>query len=283
MEISEIFKLGKEYYIDSQYADVNRELKMIVSEVLNLEESYITIHDDIEVNSDNKKKIFEILDRRKNGEPLQYILGHQFFYKHDFIVDKNVLIPRYDTEISVEAILKAIDKNDRMLEIGCGTGCVSISIALEYNDVKVDSVDISDFAIENTLKNIRKYNCENIKVFKSDIYQNVDGKYDIIYSNPPYIPTKEIQKLQKEVQYEPILALDGGFDGLNIYRRIIKNLDKYLTEKGFLILEIGYDQAEEIINLLGDYNILVLKDLSDHNRVVIATKGDIDVRKFRSF
>lgn len=283
MEISEIFKLGKEYYVDSKYADVNREIKMIISEVLNLDESYITVHDDIEVSSDDEKKIFEILNRRKNGEPLQYILGHQFFYKHDFIVDKNVLIPRYDTEISVETILKAIKKNDRVLEIGCGTGCVSISIALERNDVKIDSVDISDYAIENTLKNVRKYNCENIKVFKSDIYQNVADKYDIIYSNPPYIPTREIEKLQIEVQHEPVLALDGGCDGLSIYRRIIKDLDKYLTEQGFLILEIGYEQAEDITNLLGDYNTLVLKDLSGHDRVVIATKGDIDVRKFRSF
>ncbi|WP_455258706.1 peptide chain release factor N(5)-glutamine methyltransferase [Peptoniphilus asaccharolyticus] len=283
MEIKRAFELGREYYKESEYADVNREMKMILSGILDIEESYLIIHNDFDISIDDEKKFFEILERRKNGEPLQYILGHQFFYKYDFIVDEHVLIPRYDTEISVEALLKVAKAGDEVLEIGCGTGCVSISLALECPNLNIDCVDISEYALQNTLKNVEKYNCKNINVIKSDLYQNIDKKYDIIYSNPPYIPTEDIKDLQKEVQHEPMLALDGGADGLDIYKRIVKDLDKYLKDKGFLILEIGYDQANDLVKLLKDYNTCVLKDLSGHDRVVIATKGDMDVRKFRSF
>lgn len=269
MEIREALIKGKEYYKDSKFADENREMKLILSTLLEVDSTYLYIHDDQELSKEIEDKFFDILTRRKQGEPLQYILGNQDFYKYNFIVKKGVLIPRYDTEISVSTILSKLNDGDRMLEIGSGTGCVSISVALE-KDVLIDAVDISDIAIENTRLNIEKFNLKNVNIIKSDVYENIDGKYDIIYSNPPYIKTEEIASLQAEVQHEPLLALDGGEDGLDVYKKIIKGLDSHLNENGYLILEIGFDQAEDLRNLLEGYKVEVIKDLSGHDRVIVA-------------
>lgn len=282
MEIKEAFKLGKDFYKNIEYADEYKEMKIILSNILNVDDTYFILHDDEVLNVEQIKKFFDILKERKSGVPLQYILGNQDFYKYNFIVDNGVLIPRYDTELSVETILSLVKDGDKMLEIGVGSGCVSISVALEKK-LYIDAVDISDLALNNTIKNIKKFNLKNINVFKSNVYENVSKKYDIIYSNPPYIKSEEIKSLQKEVQHEPRLALDGGIDGLDIYRKIITNLENYLNECGYLILEIGFDQAADLKKLLEGYNICVLKDLSGHDRVIVATKGDLDVRKFRSF
>lgn len=282
MDLKEALYLGKSYYKDTQYADENREMRLILSKILEVDDSFFITHDDFNLNDIQEKQFFDILNRRKNGEPLQYILGNQDFYKYNFIVDRGVLIPRYDTEISVLAILDIIKPKQKMLEIGVGTGCVSISVALEQ-DVNIDAVDISEIAINNAKKNIEKFNCKNIKVFKSDMFENIHDKYDIIYSNPPYIKSKDIKNLQKEVLQEPITALDGGEDGLIFYREIINNSINYLKKNGFLIFEIGFDQANDVKNILKDYKVHIIKDLSGHDRVIVATKGELDVRKFRSF
>ncbi len=156
-----------------------------------------------------------------------------------------------------------------MLEIGCGSGIVSISIDLETK-VDVTSVDISDKAIENTTINRDMLN-SNIKILKSDLFSNVIGKFDLIYSNPPYIKSIDIEKLQVEVKnYEPRLALDGGEDGLFFYRSIIKTCPKFLNSKGFLVFEIGYDEAEDIYNLMKDnFKVEVYKDLNKLDRVIV--------------
>lgn len=271
MEIKEALIEGRKYLKDLEYTDPIYETRRILSFLLNKDLSYLVAHDSELLDSTLEERYFEILDKRKNGMPIQYILGEEDFYGRSFKVLEGVLIPRQDTEISVETILKIIKNNkiNNMLEIGCGTGIVSISVDLETK-IDVTAVDISQKAIENTKINKEKIG-STITVLKSDLFSNIKNKFDIIYSNPPYIKSDEIEKLQVEVRkHEPRLALDGGEDGLHFYRKIIEKAPEYLNDRGYLVFEIGHDEAKDICALMEDnFDVEVIKDLSKLDRVVV--------------
>lgn len=271
MEIKKALIEGRKYLKDLEYTDPIYETRRILSFLLNKDLSYLVAHDNELLDSTVEERYFEILDKRKNGMPIQYILGEEDFYGRSFKVLKDVLIPRQDTEISVETLLKIIKNNkiNNMLEIGCGTGIVSISVDLETK-VDVTAVDISQKAIENTKINKEKIG-STITVLKSDLFSNIKNKFDIIYSNPPYIKSDEIEKLQVEVRkHEPRLALDGGEDGLHFYRKIIEKAPEYLNNRGYLVFEIGHDEAKDICALMVDkFDVEVIKDLSKLDRVVV--------------
>lgn len=271
MEIKEALIEGRKYLKDLEYTDPIYETRRILSFLLNKDLSYLVAHDSELLDSTLEERYFEILDKRKNGMPIQYILGEEDFYGRSFKVIKDVLIPRQDTEISVETLLKIIKNNkiNNMLEIGCGTGIVSISVDLETK-VNVTAVDISQRAIENTKINKEKLG-SRIKILKSDLFSNVTEKFDLIYSNPPYIKSDEIEKLQVEVRkHEPRLALDGGEDGLYFYKKIIEKAPEYLNDRGYLVFEIGHDEAKDICALMEDkFYVEVIKDLSKLDRVVV--------------
>lgn len=271
MKIKEALIEGRDYLKDLEYTDPIYETRRILSDLLNKDLSYLVSHDEDLLDSKIENKYFEILEKRQKGIPLQYILGEEDFYGRTFKVIEGVLIPRQDTEISVEKILNIIENNqiNNMLEIGCGTGIVSISVDLE-SSVDVTAVDISEKAIENTRINKEKLNSK-IKIINSDLFSNINEKFDLIYSNPPYIKSCEIENLQVEVRdYEPRLALDGGEDGLFFYRSIIKSSPEFLNHKGFLVFEIGHDEAEDICNLMKDkFEVEVYKDLNNLDRVVV--------------
>lgn len=271
MKIKETLIEGRDYLKDLEYTDPIYETRRILSDLLNKDLSYLVSHDEDLLDSKIENKYFEILEKRQKGIPLQYILGEEDFYGRTFKVIEGVLIPRQDTEISVEKILNIIENNqiNNMLEIGCGTGIVSISVDLE-SSVDVTAVDISEKAMENTRINKKELNSK-IKIINSDLFSNINEKFDLIYSNPPYIKSKEIDNLQVEVRdYEPRLALDGGEDGLFFYRSIIKSSPEFLNHKGFLVFEIGHDEAEDICNLMRDkFEVEVYKDLNNLDRVVV--------------
>ena len=271
MEIKEALIEGRKYLKDLEYTDPIYETRRILSFLLNKDLSYLVAHDSELLDSTVEERYFEILDKRKNGMPIQYILGEEDFYGRSFKVLKDVLIPRQDTEISVETLLKIIKNNkiNNMLEIGCGTGIVSISVDLETK-IDVTAVDISKRAIENSIINKEKLG-SGIKIMKSDLFSNVKESFDLIYSNPPYIKSDEIEKLQVEVRkHEPRLALDGGEDGLHFYRKIIKKAPKYLNDRGYLVFEIGHDEGKDICALMEDkFDVEVIKDLSKLDRVVV--------------
>ena len=271
MKIKEALIEGRDYLKDLEYTDPIYETRRILSDLLNKDLSYLVSHDEDLLDSKIENKYFEILEKRQKGIPLQYILGEEDFYGRTFKVIEGVLIPRQDTEISVEKILNIIENNqiNNMLEIGCGTGIVSISVDLE-SSVDVTAVDISEKALENTRINKEKLNSK-IKIINSDLFSNINEKFDLIYSNPPYIKSSEIENLQVEVKdYEPRLALDGGEDGLFFYRSIIKSSPEFLNHKGFLVFEIGHDEAEDICNLMKDkFEVEVYKDLNNLDRVVV--------------
>lgn len=271
MEIKEALIEGRKYLKDLEYTDPIYETRRILSFLLNKDLSYLVAHDSELLDSTLEERYFEILDKRKNGMPIQYILGEEDFYGRSFKVIKDVLIPRQDTEISVETLLKIIKNNkiNNMLEIGCGTGIVSISVDLETK-IDVTAVDISKRAIENSIINKEKLG-SRIKIMKSDLFTNIKESFDLIYSNPPYIKSDEIEKLQVEVRkHEPRLALDGGEDGLHFYRKIIKKAPKYLNDRGYLVFEIGHDEGKDICALMEDkFDVEVIKDLSKLDRVVV--------------
>lgn len=271
MEIKEALIEGRKYLKDLEYTDPIYETRRILSFLLNKDLSYLVAHDSELLDSTVEERYFEILDKRKNGMPIQYILGEEDFYGRSFKVLKDVLIPRQDTEISVETLLKIIKNNkiNNMLEIGCGTGIVSISVDLETK-IDVTAVDISKRAIENSIINKEKLG-SRIKIMKSDLFSNVKESFDLIYSNPPYIKSDEIEKLQVEVRkHEPRLALDGGEDGLHFYRKIIEKAPEYLNNRGYLVFEIGHDEAKDICALMEDkFDVEVIKDLSKLDRVAV--------------
>lgn len=271
MIIREALLEGINYLKDLEYTNPIYESRKILAELLEKDLSYLIAHDEEKLNKLIEDRYFNILEKRREGYPLQYILACEDFYGRRFDVLEDVLIPRQDTELSIEVLLDIIKNNKiiNMLEIGCGTGIVSITIDLE-SDIDVTGLDISPQAIKNTTINKNKFN-SNIKIIESDLFDKVNNKFDIIYSNPPYIKTKEIENLQVEVrEHEPRLALDGGEDGLVFYRKIVKESKDYLKENGFLVFEIGYDEGNEVLQLMKDkFDVKIYKDLNNFDRVVV--------------
>ncbi|MDE6028862.1 MAG: peptide chain release factor N(5)-glutamine methyltransferase [Clostridiales bacterium] len=216
------------------------------------------------------KKANEYADRLLAGEPLSYVLGNAEFCGIKLAVDNRVLIPRFETEVLAETAVKHIgDKQMRVLDLCTGSGCIAVVIA-KNTAAQVVAADLSDDALEVAKSNLKGLGAE---VVKSDMFGSVEGKFDLIVSNPPYIRTAEIAGLQSEVTAQPRMALDGGEDGLDFYRIIADEAPKYLTDKGVIMLEVGYDQAEQVCGLLKKIGACrVIKDLDGKDRIVICEK-----------
>ena len=253
------------------------EAEQIVMKALDIDRTQLLINGKKTAGKNDIKAVNEMLSRRKNGEPLQYILGECEFMSLPFYVESGVLIPRADTETLVEEIIKAAKPQMKILDICSGSGCIGISLAHYIKDATVTMLDISDKAMNVSEKNIALNGVQDrVTVIKCDILNEIpQGEYDVIVSNPPYIETAVIDKLQTEVKdYEPRLALDGGGDGLVFYRRITDTAPQMLNENGILALEIGFDQGKSVSELMKKNfeDIKVTKDLAGNDRVVIGRK-----------
>lgn len=216
--------------------------------------------------------------RRQNREPLQYITNQQNFYGRDFFVDKRVLIPRFDTEILVETILSTVPSQSEIhiLDVCTGSGCIAITLSKELEKAKVWGTDISKKALEVAEKNNLQLGA-NVVFYESDLYDKVEGQFDIIVSNPPYIKSHVVvEQLQPEVKdYEPRLALDGKEDGLWFYKKLVEEARNYIKPGGYLFFEIGYDEGIAVSEMLkqnGWYDIKVKKDYKELDRVVYARR-----------
>lgn len=269
--VKEILKQGQEqlkkYNIDTS------EARLLLAFVLNIDKTKIYCIE--ECDDSISDRFFECINKRCMNIPYAYITQMQEFMKLPFKVNNNVLIPRQDTEVLVENVVQIAKNinadNIKVLDMCTGSGCIAISIDRYINKANVVAVDISKEALEVAQIN-NQMNNTNVEFIQSNLFENLtDKEFDIIVSNPPYIPSEDITKLQKEVLHEPIIALDGGKDGLDIYRMIIIFSKEYLNENGYLILEIGFDQAKDIVELLkeeGYVNIEVIKDLANNDRVI---------------
>lgn len=263
---------------ESSIEDSVNIAKILMSYTINKPEEYLIVNDK-EILSDEILEIYnKNINRIKAGYPLQYITKNQEFMKLNFYVNEDVLIPQPDTEILVEKVLEICKKEHKegpikILDLCTGSGAIAISIKKYIDNAEVIATDISDNALKVAEKNAKINNVE-IKFIKSDMFENIDDKYDIIVSNPPYIEKNILKTLPKDVQYEPALALDGGIDGLDFYRKIAKNAHKHIKMNGYLVLEIGYNQKNSVIKILEKEekykNIMTIKDLANNDRVIIS-------------
>lgn len=223
------------------------------------------------VTPKNYQRIFELVGERIAGKPLQYILSETEFFGYPIKLNQNVLIPRFETELLCDYAMKEIRKESKVLDLCTGSGCIAVAIAKEKG-AQVTASDISPEAIEVAKENAR-INGVSVEFVESNLFAKVTGVFDVIVSNPPYIRSGDIAGLERIVRdFEPRLALDGGADGLDFYRAIARDFEKFLAPKGYLFLEVGYDQAKEVAALFGKRDIKIIKDYSGIERIVRVRK-----------
>lgn len=261
---------GSKYLVDNNIDNGKVDAWHLFSHLININRAEYFLHSDKEISDLQYNQYMELIKKRANNVPLQYIIGYQDFMGLKIKVNKNVLIPRLDTEILVEEVLKT-SKGKDVLDLCTGSGCIIISLMKSGNINSGLGADISKAALAVARGNAI-INEVNVSFIESDLFSNIEGRFDIIVSNPPYIPKDDIKELSKEVRdYEPHLALDGREDGLYYYRQIAKELAQYLKPKGFVFFEIGYNQAEALIEILeaeGIKEIEVIKDLAGLDRII---------------
>lgn len=281
--IESVLAEGKSLLKDAYIRTWALDGEILLSHVLSFSRVQLFIHSKDEISEEQEKAYKELIYKRLEGVPTQYLTNEQEFMSLPFYVDSSVLIPRQDTEILVETALDFIDKEKefQVLDVCTGSGCIGISIAYYAPLSQVIGIDISEDALKVAEHNAKLNKVNNrIHFIKSNLFEEVPedlkGNIDMIVSNPPYIPTEEIKELMKEVStYEPTIALDGGRDGLDFYRLIVKDGKEYLKSGGILIFEIGYNQGDEVVHLLKSQNfteIEIKKDLAGLNRVVFGIK-----------
>lgn len=246
---------------------------LILEDVLGKTRSELKLNMPFELTKEEEEKINEI-SNVYHKKPLQYILGHWNFYGREFNVRENVLIPRFDTENLLETVIGWKEHYDKILDIGTGSGIIALTLALEFPEATVIGVDISEDAFFLAEENRQLLNVKNAEFRLGDLFEPVQGqRFDLICSNPPYINLEDMEKLDWKVKSEPTLALYGGEDGLDFYRRIIKQASNYLKPEGILAFEIGRDQGKSIELYLqeeGFYNIKLFQDLQGFDRVILA-------------
>ncbi len=256
--------------------------RLLMQFILKQTRQYIIVYDEKNLTLKQEKSYFEKVEKIIQGIPLQHITHQQEFMKMNFYVSKDVLIPRPDTEVLVEEVIKIAKKINakKILDLCTGSGAIAISLAKYIPNSQITATDISHKALEIAEKNAKNNEVDKqIAFLYSDLLQQIPKeKYDMIVSNPPYIQRGLIKSLEEEVQKEPQIALDGGWDGLDFYRRIIKQADEYLKYGGYLCLEIGYDQKIDVIDLIEQEEKYTdtygKKDLYGNDRVIITKVGD---------
>ncbi len=251
MNISETLHKATEILKENRISEPRREANSLLAFALGKDKTFLIAHSEYELSETEAIKFEKLLTRRAAHEPLQYIRGQQEFFGLDFVVTHDVLIPRPETELIVEAAIEILKEkeNPHFCEIGTGSGCISISILHTIKNATATSADISEKALEITKLNAEKNEvADRLKLIKSDVFEHVENeKFDLVVSNPPYVPTKDFESLQAEVRdYEPHIALTDGGNGLSIIEKIITDAPKFLKPDCYLLMEIGFDQSFKV-------------------------------------
>ena len=279
MNIHQAIQEAKLILKEKKIKSLDLDTQILMTKVLKKDRKFIILNPTKEISNQSLKYFKNLVIKRSKGEPVAYLVKKKYFWKYEFIVSKDVLIPRPDTELIVEQVLKLTRNRQRLslLDIGIGSGCILLSILKDKKNFYGTGIDIS----KKTL-NICKINSQNLditnrlKLFKSDIDNFHFGKYDLIISNPPYIKKNEIKYLDRDiVGFEPLRALDGGVDGLSEINKVINRSSELIKKNGFLILEINYNQKRFVKKLLENKGFFiknVIKDLSNNDRCIISVK-----------
>ena len=275
MTIKEILSKGMIILKGNNIDSPKVKSRLLLQYILKKPRQYLIVYDNEEVGKKEQWEYFVNIEKLANGVPLQHITHTQEFMKMDFYVDENVLIPRPDTEILVEEVIKIAQKinKPKILDLCTGSGAIAISIAKNIPDTEIYGIDISSKALDIAKKNAKELQA-NVKFIKSNLFNKLDKmKFDIIVSNPPYIKRRDINYLSEEVRKEPNLALDGGIDGLDFYRKITEQAIDYLKLGSYLCYEIGFDQKDEVIDIINKQQqyskTYCKKDLGGNDRVII--------------
>lgn len=302
MTVQELWSEGNRILTEAGIEEARLDSGYLLEWVLKCNHSYLLLNPKVEVIKDLEQQYRLVIDERKTHKPLQYIIGEQEFMGYSFSVNEHVLIPRQDTEILVEAVLKQLshlNKGDRnveqilgctgtnhvfkILDMCCGSGCIGISLWKMIHDkqryrqqdgiCQITLSDVSPEALCVTRENAKRLKAD-VQVIESDLFHDIHETYHMIVSNPPYIPSKVVDTLMPEVRdHEPRLALDGSSDGLLFYRSIIEQVKDYLEEEGYVFFEIGFDQAEDVRKIFVDAGfeqVSVVQDLAGLDRVIYA-------------
>lgn len=250
----------------------NLDVKILLAFLLNIDTKEIIDYFDKEISNEFLNNFQKLLSRRLNREPIANIIGKKAFWDYDFVVNENVLTPRPDSETLIEAVLENYKDKDQklnILDLGTGSGCLILTLLSIYQNAQGLAIDISDKALEIAKQNAKLLNINRIKFLKNNWNDNINEKFDIIISNPPYIPKKEIEDLEPEVnKYNPLLALDGGNDGLDCYKYLAENLQKNCKKDTKIFLEIGKNQENDIIKIFQNNGFELVKMYKDINEIV---------------
>ena len=277
MKILDNLKNGYEILKENNISSYKIDCEILMSQTLNISREEVLLNLEKNIKKEDKEKYLHLINRRKKNEPIAYITNCKSFWRDKFITNKNVLIPRPDSEHLVEQTLRIIEKNQakKILDVGVGSGCLSISILKERPYCKCDAIDLSKNALKVAKINANLHQLiHRIKFYKRDVDNFYNDKYDLIISNPPYINKHQIKYLGA-INYEPKIALDGGLDGLEVIKKVILKSSNLLKTNGKLVLEIGHDQKYKVTNFLKEKNFFInkiIKDYGNKTRCIVSTK-----------
>ena len=279
MNIQNALRKGKMILSKKKIKTADLDSEILMSKAINKEKKFLILNFNNVIPKENLNIFNDLVNQRSKGKPIAYLLKKKEFWKNEFVVDRNVLIPRPDTEILVEQALEITKNKNKLnlLDVGVGSGCILLSILDEKKNFYGTGIDICGKSLSICRVNSHKLGLKKrLKLFKSNIDNFQYGKYDLIISNPPYIKKYDLKCLEKDViGFEPKQALDGGIEGLSEIRKVISKSSELIKKNGFLILEIGFDQKNRVKQILqnkGFYIKKIVKDLSGHDRCIVSTK-----------
>ena len=279
MNIQNAIRKGKMILSEKKIKTAELDSQILMSKAINKEKKFLILNFNNEIPKENLNIFNDLVNQRSKGKPIAYLLKKKEFWKNEFVVDRNVLIPRPDTEILVEQALELTKNKNKLnlLDVGVGSGCILLSILNEKKNFYGTGIDICGKSLSICRVNSHKLGLKKrVKLFKSNIDNFQYGKYDLIISNPPYIKKYDLKCLEKDIiGFEPKQALDGGIEGLSEIRKVISKSSELIKKNGFLILEIGFDQKNRVKQILqnkGFYIKKIVKDLSGHDRCIVSTK-----------
>ena len=278
MDIQSALKKGQSILIDSNIISAKLDSEILMSQAIRKNKKFIILNLHKEIKKRDLDYFDNLIQERAKSKPIAQIIKKKDFWKYEFIVNNNVLIPRPDTEILIEQALKLVKNKNRLqiLDIGIGSGCILMSILKEKRNFIGTGVDISNKSLQISKVNGHKLRINNrLRLFKSNIDNFNTGKYDLIISNPPYIKKNNLKCLEKDIGFEPKQALDGGLDGLSEIRKVINKSSELIKKSGHFIIEIGFDQKNKVKKILRDKGFYIkktVKDLSNHDRCIVSIR-----------
>ncbi len=275
LAINESLKILKRKLIPNPQLDA----EILMANTINKDRNYILLNASEPINKNDLNYFYKLIEQRSLGNPVAYLIKKKSFWNSEFFITKDILIPRPDTELIVENVLRLTKQKSKIniLDIGVGSGCIIVSILKERENFRGTGIDLSKKCLIISKKNAIAHKVSSrLKLYKSDVDKFNLGKYDLIVSNPPYIKTCKLKYLERDVaEFEPRLALDGGLDGLSEIRKVIKKSSELIKKNGKFILEIDFDQKNKVINLLKKESFYIdgtQKDLANNERCIVSTK-----------